>query len=65
MGEPSHVESENISLPEKAGVVNMVDVVPPAVARCLNDPGDFDLDEEELGGVPAAAVRPVLEGEPG
>ena len=47
-GEPMQVSSEKISSPERAGVVNMVDVVPPIVGRCLVTAGAFELGEEEL-----------------
>ena len=42
-GAPMSVVSELISLPSKAAVVPLVDVVPPFVARCLNTPDAFSL----------------------
>jgi hypothetical protein len=42
-GAPMAVVSELISLPTKAAVVPLVNVVPPFVARCLNTPDAFSL----------------------
>ncbi len=47
--------SEKISLPVQAGVVHMVDVVPPIVGRCLVAAGASELGDEEL-----PATRPGM-----
>ncbi|MBM4023659.1 MAG: hypothetical protein FJ284_15730, partial [Planctomycetes bacterium] len=42
------VKSEEVPLPTQAGIVNLQDVVPEVVARCLQTPGAFDAAVEDL-----------------